>query len=312
MFLSSGFLCALCVSVVHDSATPESRAIAYLSREVPRWSADNKCYSCHNNGDAARALYTAHRLKHSLPAKTLDDTSAWLTKPENWHKNGGDVEFKDDGLARIQFAAALVEALEAGLVKERKPLLAAAELVAKDQRTDGSWQAQFGIAIGSPVTYGTPLATVQARRVLQKADADKYRVTIGKANDWLLKAPVARVLDAAAVLWGLDGKDSKEAADKRRQCLEALRKGQSKDGGWGPYVNAPPEVFDTALVVLALASLPSDKETREMLKRGRAYLIANQKQDGSWPETTRPTGAESYAQRLSTAGWATLALLATK
>jgi hypothetical protein len=312
MFLSSGFLCALCVSVVQDSSTPESRALAYLSREVPRWSADNKCYSCHNNGDAARALYTAHRLKHSLPAKALDDTTVWLTKPEAWHKNGGDVEFKDDGLARIQFAAALVEAIDSGLVKERKPLLAAAELVAKDQRKDGSWQAQFGADVGSPVTYGTPLATVRARRILSRVDPDKYRDSIAKASEWLLKAPVARVLDSAAVLWGLEGKDSKEATDKRRQCLETIRKGQSKDGGWGPYVNAAPEVFDTALVVLALASLPEDKETREMLKRGRAYLIANQKQDGSWPETTRPTGADSYAQRLSTTAWATLALLATK
>jgi hypothetical protein len=298
--------------VVQDSPTPESRAIAYLSREVPRWSAENKCYSCHNNGDAARALYTAQRLKHSLPPKTLDDTSTWLTKPEAWHKNGGDVEFKDDGLARIQFAAALVEAIDAGLVKERKPLLAATELVAKDQRKDGSWQAQFGADVGSPVTYGTPLATVQARRILSKADPDKYREAIAKTDEWLLKAPVARVLDAAAVLWTLEGRKSKEGADKRRQCLETIRKGQSKDGGWGPYVNAAPEVFDTALVVLALASSPEDRETKEMLKRGRAYLIANQKQDGSWPETTRPTGADSYAQRLSTTAWATLALLATK
>jgi hypothetical protein len=311
MIALSVFFSALSAFSAVDNS-PESRAIVYLSREVPRWSADNKCYSCHNNGDAARALYAAHRLKHALPAKALDDTSTWLTKPENWHKNGGDVEFKDDGLARIQFAAALVEAIDTGLVRERKPLLAAAELVAKDQRKDGSWQAQFGADVGSPVTYGTPLATVQARRVLAKAAADKYRDAIAKADEWLLKAPVARVLDAAAVLWGLEGKDSKEAGDKRRQCLETIRKGQSKDGGWGPYVNVAPEVFDTALVVLALASLPEDKETKEMLKRGRAYLVANQKQDGSWPETTRPTGADSYAQRLSTAAWATLALLVTK
>ena len=33
---------------------------------------------------------------------------------------------------------------------------------------------------------------------------------------------------------------------------------------------------------------------------------------GRWTETTRPAGAESYAQRLSTAGWATLALLTVK
>ena len=49
-----------------------------------------------------------------------------------------------------------------------------------------------------------------------------------------------------------------------------------------------------------------------MIARGRAFLIARQQADGSWPETTRPSGAESYAQRISTTGWATLALLATR
>ena len=34
-----------------------------------------------------------------------------------------------------------------------------------------------------------------------------------------------------------------------------------------------------------------------------------QEADGSWPETTRPPGADSYAQRISTTGWALLALL---
>ncbi len=49
-----------------------------------------------------------------------------------------------------------------------------------------------------------------------------------------------------------------------------------------------------------------------MIKRGRAYLESIQPDDGSWVETTRPSGNESYAQRLSTTGWATLALLTVK
>ena len=49
-----------------------------------------------------------------------------------------------------------------------------------------------------------------------------------------------------------------------------------------------------------------------MIEKGRTYLIETQQADGSWTETTRPTGAESYAQRLSTTGWATLALLTVK
>src|SRR5262249_35575089 len=157
--------------------------------------------------------------------------------------------------------------------------------VAKGQRENGAWQAQFGADVGSPVTYGTCLATVQARSILLKADARKYQTAIAKADDWLSKAPVARVLDAAEVLlWLTDAEAKAKAdqratgfipADRRRECLKTIRKGRSKDGGWGPYVNSPPEAFDTAVVLLALSRQPDDKELKEMLKRGRAYLIAN-------------------------------------
>jgi hypothetical protein len=41
-------------------------------------------------------------------------------------------------------------------------------------------------------------------------------------------------------------------------------------------------------------------------------LLAQQRAAGDWAATTRPSGTESDAQRMSTTGWATLALLATR
>jgi squalene cyclase len=311
--LSLAFAAALLVGQTPgalDPPQPEARALAYLSREVPRWSADNKCFSCHNNGDAARALYTATRLGYTLPDKALDDTSRWLATPDKWEHNGGEGPFSDKGLARIQFAAALGDALDAGLVKDKQALERAAELVAEGQQKDGCWQANDD-TIGAPATYGTALATHMARRTLQRADAKRYRPALERSEAWLCRAPVKRVLDAAAVLLALEGNDSADAVAQRKRCLEPIRKGESKDGGWGPYVNAAPEPFDTAVVLLALLGSREESEARDLIRRGRAFLIATQQRDGSWKETTRPAGADSYAQRLSTTGWATLALLAT-
>ena len=50
---------------------------------------------------------------------------------------------------------------------------------------------------------------------------------------------------------------------------------------------------------------------RTMIARGRSFLIAEQLDDGSWTETTRPAGNVSYAQRISTTGWGLMALIAT-
>jgi hypothetical protein len=204
-----------------------------------------------------------------------------------------------------------VDAVDAGLVKDDQALAKAAALVAERQHKDGSWPVSNTDNIGGPTTYGTALATFQAQRVLRRADKDKYREPLARAEKWACGLDVKNVLDAAAVLLFLEGSTDAAAAKQRERCLALIRKGQSKDGGWGPYVTSPPEVFDTALVVLALAVQADDEERRGMMKRGRAFLIAAQEKDGSWPETTRPTAGVSYAQRLSTAGWATLALLAS-
>jgi hypothetical protein len=292
-------------------ATPEGRAVAYLSREVPRWSAENSCYSCHNNGDAARALYAAVRLSRPVPERALADTTLWLSRPERWDHNGGEGPATDKGLAHIQFAAALAAAQGAGLLQDRKPLTRAADLVARGQEADGSWTVGAPGTTGAPATYGTCLATALARRTLETADPARFREARACADRWLRGARVTTVLDAAGVLFGLEGADDPEARSQRRRCLELIRKGQGEDGGWGPYVTSASEPFDTAVVLLALVPLKEQPDCRPLLRRGRAYLLAGQRPDGSWPETTRPAGADSYAERLSTTGWATLALLAT-
>jgi hypothetical protein len=91
-----------------------------------------------------------------------------------------------------------------------------------------------------------------------------------------------------------------------------VKKGQARNGGWGPYTNSPPESFDTAVVLLGLTRHAALEGTKAVIQRGRAYLLSAQQADGSWPETTRPSGSESYAQRVSTTAWATLALMATR
>src|SRR5947199_7117641 len=110
LWLSPGLLAVATAGPARADDGPEARAIAYLAREVPRWSAENHCYSCHNNGDGARALYTARRQGYAVPDAALRDTTAWLARPGDWDSNHGNPLASDKKLARIQFAAALTEA----------------------------------------------------------------------------------------------------------------------------------------------------------------------------------------------------------
>ncbi|QEH35698.1 hypothetical protein OJF2_42550 [Aquisphaera giovannonii] len=291
---------------------PEARAIAYLGREVPRWQAENRCFSCHNDGDAARALFRAARLGLAVPDAATAGTVRWLERPEGWDRNGGDGPFNDKVLARIQFAAALADAIDAGRSGDAGAMARAAGLVAGDQIEGGSWRVDAEAAVGSPATYGTALATAMARRSLVAAGPKRFAAPIAAADRWLRKAEARNVPDAAAVLIGLEGADDAEAAARVRRGLDLIRRAEAARGGWGPFPNTPAEPFDTAVVLIALAPRRGIAERAGWIRRGRAFLIASQHPDGSWPETTRPPDGESYAERLSTSGWALQALLATR
>ncbi len=119
-------------------------ALAFLSREVPRWSQENHCYSCHNNGDAARALYVARVRGYEVPAAALADTTAWLRTPEKWGEIHGAPAASDKKLARIQFAAALAEAYRTGAITSARELRSAARVLASMQDIDGSWRVDTG------------------------------------------------------------------------------------------------------------------------------------------------------------------------
>jgi len=276
-------------------STPEERAVAFLVREVPRWPRENHCFSCHNNGDAVRALYVASALGFQVPPSALADTTAWLRRPDQWENNKGDPGFSDKRLATIQFAAAL----------------AAARKLAPEQNANGAWLIEPVSALGSPATYGTHLATVAVLEALSPLRENRIFESRRKAEAWLVEAPVVSVLDSAAVVIGLARRSDPQSVAKRKECLDRIRRSQTLDGGWGPYVDSPPEPFDTAVVLLALAGLRSAPDVGALIRRGREYLVQTQLPNGSWPETTRPSGGESYAQRISTTGWATLALLRT-
>ncbi len=296
---------------------PESvqRAIAYLATEVPKWHRENDCYSCHNNGDAVRALAAATSRGLLHDRTPLDDTLKFLRSPEAWDNNGPDGPFKDKNLARIQFAAALADATASGLVDSCGPLKSAAQLLAELQQPDGSWPADAEGTLGSPVTYGQPLATAMAIRILLAADARGFSRQIKQGQQWFAEHEPQGVLDAAAALLALPNEDCQAVRLHRTQALKLIAAGESDGGGWGPYVNSPPEVFDTAVVLLALSAeymrYPIERKLAASIVHGRDYLLSRQHADGSWPATTRPPGVDSYAQQVSTTGWALQALLVT-
>lgn len=300
-----------------DVRAVAGRAVAYLAVEVPRWRREHSCYSCHNNGDAARALIAASARGYPI-GDALDETLGWLTTPERWDANESRGGSEDLPLARIQFSSALAAVVAAGRAPALRLDQTAKPLVAH-QRDDGSWKLSETQLLGGATFYGTSLATAMARRSLAGMTSAALNASSARAGSWLRTTAPQIVLDASAILYGLMRDTDPAAVMARQRALAVLKRGQGPDGGWGPYVTSQSEPFDTALAVLALvearrAGLPEGAaytagELDSAAARALEYLADTQAPGGHWQETTRPPNGESYAQRISTTAWALLALL---
>ena len=293
---------------------PAERAVLYLAREVPRWSSENGCYSCHNNGDGARALYRARGHSLPVPEKALPSTTNWLRSPETWTHNPGDPRASDKRLAHLQFSLSLAAALSAGVVKDPSLLVTAARQLADYQDQRGCWPVEPAGSLGSPATYGRHLATSLAIGVLEQADAQRFRRPIARGRRWLEQEKAVGTIEHAAVVLALTGGDGADQSSGVNLHLQSLLRSQGGSGGWGPYPNSPSEPFDTALALLALQGHSRESAENAIpasIQRGRRYLIDTQLPGGGWAETTRPSGFESYAQHISTTAWVTIALLET-
>lgn len=292
-----------------------AKGVAFLRAELPKA----------RNGDAARALLEAGARGYDV-GTSLDETLKFLKNPAGWDQNKAPSGADDKRLARVQFASALAVAERHGKAASTD-LEAAAKLLVADQAADGSWTLDQAQGPGSPATYGTILATWSpilatwsARTSLIASGMLPDNFTIVQADRWLRGLTVENVYDASALLLALDLTGDVMADGLRRTALGLVRSGQAENGGWGPEATSPPQVFDTAIAVLALSALNVEpriarstfrpEELVAAIAKGKAFIESQQRADGSWPETTRPGGRESYAQRISTTGWALLVLLA--
>lgn len=301
-------------AAAQDRDAAIDRGLGFLTREVAAWTAEKHCLSCHNQGDGVRALAAAVRAGR-LDSAALAEPTASLVKVEEWTAGGAeataaDPPFVDTRLAAIQFSAALVALGRAGAEVPEGAQANAAEKVAGEQDAGGGWRVDAGALGGSPITYGDALATATARDALASIAAEEYSARIDAADAWLRRQGPRRVVDLAGVLLGLGDGEDQEAKQLRALCSERLLAAQVSHGGWGAFADRPPEVFDTAIAMIALAG-DASPAAREAVARGAAWLIDQQYDDGAWPETTRPPGVESYAHAVSTTAWAVQALLAT-
>ena len=190
----------------------------------------------------------------------------------------------------------------------------------RHQEEDGAWAWSSAPAKNRPPPFfeSDEVATLLADLALAPhVPADpKEKSDIRDARDkglaWLAKAKPTQTTQALAFRLFRAVRAGKAAKELQPQ-IDALLLRQNKDGGWGQDKDLPSDAFATgqALYFLCIAGAKPDSAE---IRRGVAFVVRTQKEDGSWPMTPRahpeatPTKFLWPITHLGSA-WATIALV---
>lgn len=264
------------------------RGLGFLVKDALAWKEKHNCASCHHAGLVVWSMREAKLRGHAVDEPVLADLTKWLAQ-------------SGEGKTSVPRPAGLPKALNV------KPVLFALALAADphpdadsqkglkllwktvkgDQTDDGSWSAWPDTR---PPIFGgshdsmTALATLA---LLPAAAGDEEAKTVrDKGVEWLAKTKTDDDPQSVAirlVLWTKLGRPREEW----EPLLRRIQERQNPDGGWSQAKDMGSDAWATGQALYALAHA-GVKPDDPVIGRGHAFLIKTQRDDGSWPMTSRP------------------------
>jgi hypothetical protein len=304
---------------IADARTSLSRAVGLLLPPAPVVFKERGCVTCHSQALPQQAAALARRkgvaVDEELAATNLQQILSFF-------KTAAEAAMQGDQPAGNFITIGYVMA---ALAAEPYPLnnitAAFTHLVAGQQMPDGTW---LGNGVSRPPMEDSIVSqTAMAVRALtlypisgRKNELDE---NLHRAQRWLLTAPVnsaeERNMRLMGLVWSRASRQDIDAA-----VLQVMTQ-QRPDGGWPQRDQFVPDAYATGMSLYALHEA-GVSVTSPTYRKGIAFLLKNQYQDGAWFVKTRAYPTQPYFdsgypfghnQWISAAGagWAALAIADT-
>jgi hypothetical protein len=271
-----------------DSAI--DRGLAFLAKDAVAWKNEYKCVSCHHAGLVVWSMREAKQRGHAVNEPVLAELTTWVA-------GSGDGKTgvpRPEGIPRAlnEKAISLALALEADPAPDattQQGLKLLLSTVKGDQIENGSWASWPDTR---PPIFGnsderTTLVAALALLPAAAAGDDAAKAARDKALQWLVETKTDDDPQSVAlrvVLWQRLGRPAEELAP----LVQRIKERQTTDGGWSQASDMASDAWATgqALYALAHAGVASADPA---VSRAQAFLVNSQRDDGSWPMTSRPT-----------------------
>ena len=313
-------------AVVVTSAT-QAEIRAAVNRSLPLLQKVDRpfiqktgCVSCHHNSLVASAVAVARRNGYRVDEQTASEQRAIVaTYLESWRERtlqNIPIAGRQDTISYLLFGLAA-----AGHPSDQATDAQALWLLRR-QLPDGRWPLH---ALRPPIESNEIETTAMSMRALQlyapQPAPVAFTKAVTRARDWLAAAKGNTTEERAFRVLGLSwaGAGLALVADATRELLA----GQRGDGGWSQEPSMQSDAYATGEALVALRESRALRQGDPSVKRGVAFLLRTQLEDGSWWVASRavpiqayfesgfPHGADQWISAAATA-WAVTALASEK
>jgi hypothetical protein len=295
------------------------RGLAFLAKDAVAWRDEHHCASCHHASLVVWAMREAKFRGHAVDEPVLSEMTKWIADAGDGKTGVPRPEGRPKALntKAVYYALALEADPDSDSVT-KEGLKRYWETIKSDQIENGSWVAWpetrppfFG---GSDDSM-TALATLALVPAAATGDASA-KTARDKGVEWLATTITDDDPQSVALrllLWRRLDRPAEEWAP----LVEHIKARQNDDGGWSQAGDMASDAWATGQALYALAHA-NMKAVEPAIARGRGFLVKAQRDDGSWPMTSRPTkpGGERSKSLIPITGagtaWAVLGLVRTK
>ena len=165
------------------------------------------------------------------------------------------------------------------------------------------WIAQH-LSMGAPAIFGQLLENRQAMKI---CECGPLTACVTKAGKWLQANQDKTSRQARNLRLLMNAWSGRSPAELKEAMAAALAE-QNEDGGWSQTPRMPSDAYATGQTLYVLARAGVSADAPEM-KRGVEFLRRTQRENGSWPMTSRVNAKNLSPITDTGAAWAVLGLI---
>lgn len=271
--------------------TAVERALVPIQKSGRVYQDERSCFSCHHQAVPILALALAKDRGIAIDEEAyrmqVDFTYDFLKQAKKAYLKG-----RGQG-GKASTAGYALLALEAADRKRDDVTEAVAGFLVGMNEDQGYWKLTSRRPPSGASRFSTAALSVRAMRKWGVAkEKERIDARVVKVRTWLLETDPEDTEDRVFRLQGLKaaGADPKDV----RAATEDLLRRQLKDGGWAQKEDMKSDAYATGSVLLALHQSGGIPVDHPAYRRGLAYLLATQKEDGTWYVKTRAKGFQKY------------------